>query len=132
MLLSASAFLAKLAPTSRILALTTRGGLALSDPYLSCAMPLPDAVAAEVAREHDVGGLLLLGGAALPEGRLDALHTLHTPRVTLSSAVARADAEHPFWDEIDLSRWGEPDIDAAVGLHDWLWEHVGGWSNTFG
>ena len=140
--MQAAVFLAKLRPTSRVLALTANGGLAVSDPYLSFPAPLADrspsldatAAIREVSEDLDIGGLLLLGGAVLPDAdELTALAlTLHTHRLTLARALARADAEQPFWDEIDLGRWGDPDIDAAVGLHDWLYEQTGGWPNTFG
>ncbi|KAJ1447634.1 hypothetical protein M885DRAFT_542099 [Pelagophyceae sp. CCMP2097] len=135
-------------------------GMALSDPYLSLATPLvatplavfPQGDAAwwrRLADEHDAKLVLGFGDAA----DMDQLHRIcdgaglafakfHSIP-TIELVIQRA-SEHPeLYDFLSedaedrlraLATWDhlQPDHLAAVLLNEALWEHSGGWHNTFG
>ena len=53
--------LSRLGPTKRLLALGRKGGLAVSDPYLSYASPLPEQVFSQQLFDlWDIGGIVHL------------------------------------------------------------------------
>jgi len=56
-------------------------------------------------------------------------------QLSLAEARKRKETEWEMWEEIDLSSddcADDPSIAAAISLNAWLWEHCGGWRNTFG
>jgi hypothetical protein len=129
-------------------------GVALSDPYLSFATPLAVQSGGnlfslqQIADEHDAKLVLVAGNAdVVAQLRKSCFSGLavaefhSTP--TLEDVILRA-AEHPeLYDFLgdapedrlrELASWDELEADhlAAVLLNEALWEHSGGWHNTFG
>jgi hypothetical protein len=49
-------------------------------------------------------------------------------------ARSRKKTEWEMWEDIHLDDHDleDPSVEAAVALNAWLWEHGGGWRNTFG
>ena len=142
MLLSASTLINRLRPTKSLLAVGRHRGLAVSDPYLSCAMPLASrSISSDLLEEYGVGGIVFLVPPA--KGYQDIVSRLSAEvlstqwTATLTRAQAREYAQHDLlWDEIELPTNDdlniEPNIEAAIGLQQFLFTHCGGWSNTFG
>ena len=142
MLLSASTLINRLRPTKSLLAVGRHRGLAVSDPYLSCAMPLASrSISSDLLEEYGVGGVVFLVQPA--KGYQDIVSRLPADVLstqwdaTLTRAQAREYAQHDLlWDDIELPTNDdlniEPNIEAAIGLQQFLFTHCGGWSNTFG
>lgn len=156
-MLAPKVLLSKLTPTKSIMCLVCKPatfGLALSDPYLSCARPLRDvssqADVERAAAEHNVGalafalpmrrhtnvddGLVVLAERSASLGRQWLGVTLCCTiddRLTLDQALAAKLEEMELWEDIDLDD-GTLSTDAAVALNHFLFEHCGGWRNTFG
>mmetsp|Transcript_11037 Transcript_11037/g.13053 ORF Transcript_11037/g.13053 Transcript_11037/m.13053 type:complete len:157 (-) Transcript_11037:61-531(-) len=150
--------LAKLPPLKSIMCIiqSQEGtlGTALSDPYLGFATPLasiPTITEVEkLIQEHKPGGLLfglpvatsskattcsasriLRDKIMLSHGWSGLLTCSIDEQLTLEEAIRRKETEWEMWEDIDLSD-GEASTEAAVALNGWLWDHCGGWRNTFG
>jgi RNase H-fold protein (predicted Holliday junction resolvase) len=159
---SPTAMLVKLVPMKSILCIVRRSpstfGIAISDPYLGHATPLQDVsnerdVEDNIA-ENGVGALLL----ALPMARTEndtqdndqananvihqrtllLQHKWNVPlacisdeRLSFDEARLCTEQEVEMWEDIDLD-CSDLSTDAAVALNRFLWEHTGGWQNTFG
>jgi hypothetical protein len=144
--------LAKLTPTKSILCIVRSHnglfGTALSDPYLAFATPLASSKnlldVEQVIAEHKPGALAF--GLSMREcsesqhyrddllarsWKIPLICKIDEPQLSLEEALQRKETEWEMWEEI------EPDdeqasTEAAVALNGWLWEHCGGWRNTFG
>jgi RNase H-fold protein (predicted Holliday junction resolvase) len=137
-------------------------GTAMSDPYLGFASPLASvptiAEVEQLIQEHKPGGLAF----GLPMAAMTTTTTTtHPPddchgerknvllsshhdwngvslictideQLSLEEALRRKETEWEMWEEIDDPGDGEASTEAAVALNAWLWEHCGGWRNTFG
>jgi hypothetical protein len=134
-------------------------GLAVSDAYLGSARPLPCVTSLtdleDACLEENVGALTLalplLGTMAidthtadnirdglyyklLHDDRLNArvpLLTTINEQISLDQARKEAKEQVELWEAIDLDN-PSPSRDAAVALNSFLWNHTGGWRNTFG
>jgi hypothetical protein len=53
------------------------------------------------------------------------------PQLSLEEALQRKETEWEMWEEIEPDD-GQASTEAAVALNGWLWQHCGGWRNTFG
>ena len=160
-LLSAETMLARLTPMKPILCVVAQTpsyyGLAVSDPYLGSAAPLPCVSSLtdleEACLDQGVGALTL----ALPLQEVSDAHTAdrirdalywkllnddrlnaHVPlmtkcdeQMTLPQARQLAREQVELWESVDLEN-PSPSRDAAVALNNFLWKHTGGWRNTFG
>ena len=117
----------------------------MSDPYLGYASPVES-----VESLRDIGliigeiqpGALAFGKAC--DGYEDPIVWNHSwgkndvplrcrieTQLSLEEALQRKQTEWEMWEEIDVSN-GEASTEAAIALNAWLWEHCGGWRNTFG
>jgi hypothetical protein len=148
--------LAKLTPMKSILCIVRSHqgifGTAISDPYLGFASPLASVKTLSevegVIQAHKPGALAL-GWSMNPHQSL-VDRRLHRDRlleydwkiplvcaieeshqISLEEAMRRKETEWDMWEEIDPTD-GEASTEAAVALNGWLWEHCGGWRNTFG
>ena len=133
-------------------------GLAVSDPYLSCATPLAavpvsgGVLALQSALRRLPIGALLLGlplrqrgrangaprslGIRLSQGAcvIGRLPRLHGAPPSLAEARAKQ-RDDPLWGEVGLPLDGariSPAVHAAACLQTVLDEEMGGWPNTFG
>jgi hypothetical protein len=52
-------------------------------------------------------------------------------RLTMQEAEEMAENEPAMWEDIELND-RSPATHACVALNSFLWEHIGGWPNTFG
>lgn len=151
-------FLAKLPPLKSIMCIVQSQegslGTALSDPYLGFATPLAtiETVAEidQLIHEHRPGGLLFgipivtstsvstrdvslvqRDKVMLSRGWNGLLTCSIDEQLTLEEAIRRKETEWEMWEDIDLSD-GKASTEAAAQLNGWLWDHCGGWRNTFG
>jgi len=53
-------------------------------------------------------------------------------RLTLNEAIDMAKKEPDMWEDIILEENSHATTHACVALNSFLWEHTGGWRNTFG
>jgi len=149
-------FLAKLPPLKSIMCIirSQEGalGTALSDPYLGFASPLVSIQTIvevdQLIQEHRPGGLLFgitmstnVSTCDASRAHRDKIMLSHgwnglltcsiDQQLTLEEAIRRKETEWEMWEDIDLSD-GEASTEAAAQLNGWLWDHCGGWRNTFG
>ena len=137
-------------------------GFAVSDAYLANARPLAPfpsistTAVADATRalidEHDVGalafGLSMHGAAAAAHADRERLactvtttrlRCLLNDRIGLDALRHRVEEEPEMWEGV--AQWASEarddaaipaSISATVALNLFLWEHCGGWRNTFG
>jgi hypothetical protein len=143
-ILQPKTFVNRLRPTKSVLAIGDNSGLAISDPYLSCACPLPLTATLnslkQLLAEHGVGGIVLMPTASdFVPGQLhipsQILMTEWTTTITLLQARKYA-SDDLLWSDIHLEdvddNQVQPNTQAAIALQHFLYSHCGGWSNTFG
>ena len=152
--------LTKLPPLKSILCLVRREeakpfSVAISDAYLSFATPLPSCNCLSeidhIIQEERPGAVVfglpmksvkqdfpmlnalrdqLVVDLQSQEQTAHSLVCRYNKQITWQEAVERKKHEWEMWEDIDLLL--EKDVDAAVALNVFLWEHCGGWRNTFG
>jgi RNase H-fold protein (predicted Holliday junction resolvase) len=153
--------LAKLPPLKSIMCIVWNNkgmlGTAMSDPYLGFASPLASvptiAEVEQLIQEYKPRGLAF--GLPMAATRTTTTHPpdgCHRDRnnllsshnwnvslvctideqLSLEEALRRKETEWEMWEEIEDPGDGEASTQAAVALNAWLWEHCGGWRNTFG
>jgi RNase H-fold protein (predicted Holliday junction resolvase) len=157
--MEAKLLLSKLTPMKSVLCIVQSSqngwlGAAMSDPYLGVAAPLSkletvDQVQ-ECIREHQPGALAFGLPIQRPDQSIVRLLNQRSQLVdrswsvplichideqlSLEEARSRKKTEWEMWEDINLDDHDleDPSVEAAVALNAWLWEHCGGWRNTFG
>lgn len=128
----------------------------MSDPYLGVAAPLSKMETVDQVQEciqkHQPGALafglpiqrpgqsmvrLLNQRSQLVDRSWDVALICHIDeQLSLEEARSRKKTEWEMWEDINLdddhNLKEDPSVEAAVALNAWLWEHCGGWRNTFG
>ena len=136
-------------------------GVAVSDPYLSCARPVSSVATlpslAALAELHQCGAVVV--GLPFAASGLQTEHKARQQRALAAllrqpsgllacafgpatqptaASVAKLYRENLLWDQTGLDELGKQDeardasVVAAVSLQLFLDEHSGGWANTFG